>query len=127
MSCQAPWLASSGSLVRAGARSLNRFGKGPSPAAVSSVLESGGARHQSIRTLLRGGPLLCAVVGVRVMARGPFEPPLKKGKTEAAPPANILVQFQSDTGETVGAPTLFGTVSVQCFWAVHVKAIPRAI
>ena len=42
------------------------------------------------------------------MARGPMEPPLKKGKTEAAPTANILVQFQSDTGETVGAPAKLG-------------------
>ncbi len=43
------------------------------------------------------------------MARGPMEPPLKKGKTEPAPTANILVQFQSDTGETVGAPAKLGS------------------
>ena len=40
------------------------------------------------------------------MARGAatlghaLEPPLKKGRVEAA---NVIVQFQSDTGETVGA------------------------
>ena len=45
------------------------------------------------------------------MARGSataglgLEPPLKRGKIEAA---NVIVQFQSDTGETVGA---FGTES----------------
>jgi len=38
-----------------------------------------------------------------------MEPPLKKGKTEPAPTANILVQFQSDTGETVGAPAKLGS------------------
>ena len=33
-------------------------------------------------------------------ARLGLEPPLKRGKIEAA---NVIVQFQSDTGETVGA------------------------
>ena len=45
-------------------------------------------------------------------ARLGLEPPLKRGKIEAA---NVIVQFQSDTGETVGAFAKSHT-SVQC-WA----------
>ena len=37
------------------------------------------------------------------MARGSGEPPHKMAKLDAPPPANIIIQFQSDVGDLVGA------------------------
>lgn len=36
------------------------------------------------------------------MARGSAEPPRKMAKLDVPLPTNVIIQFQSDTGDTVG-------------------------
>ena len=41
------------------------------------------------------------------MARGSGEPPAKIARLEPPPlPANVIIQFQSDTGDTVGTRSI---------------------
>lgn len=47
------------------------------------------------------------------MARGSGEPPHKMAKLDTTLPTNVIIQFQSDVGETVGRITIGATLGTR--------------